>query len=333
MIPQRRLVNIARDEILICAARGGRYEHRPMNKNATSPAPVQAAAVPAPTEAVADLSVLRAEIDRIDASMHALLIERSQIVDRLVQVKRTRGAEGGSAFRPAREASMMRRLVDRHRGILPLDTVEGIWRVIISTFTYVQAPYAVHADLASGEAAMRDASRFHFGFTVPFIGHMGASGVVAAVARSRGDLGLVPAFAAPGAGAWWTALEGEHAPKIIARLPFVERADHPAGLPVFCIAHPVTDGAVTEVEAWSLHVSGWNAQAARALAPLAEVVAVPDRGLDGAALLASIPVGGERVNDVSLDTVLAALRDSGASVRAAALVGSHASRYTHQPQG
>ena len=34
---------------------------------------------------------------------------------------------------------MMRRLVERHRGILPLDTVESIWRVIISTFTFVQA--------------------------------------------------------------------------------------------------------------------------------------------------------------------------------------------------
>ncbi|TSJ63889.1 hypothetical protein FO470_00870 [Starkeya sp. 3C] len=300
-----------------------------MDKIANIPAAPQSATAPASADSGTDLATLRAEIDRIDASMHALLMERGQIIDRLVAVKRSRGAEGGSAFRPAREASMMRRLVDRHRGILPLDTVEGIWRVIISTFTYVQAPYAVHADLASGEAAMRDASRFHFGFTVPFIGHMGASGVVAAVARSRGDLGLVPAFAAPSAGAWWTALEGEHAPKVIARLPFVERADHPAGLPVFCIAHPVTDGAVTEVEAWSLHVSGWNAQAARALAPLAEIIAVPDRGLDGAALLASIPVGGT----VSLDAVLAALRASGASVRAAALVGSHASRYTHQPQG
>ena len=31
---------------------------------------------------------------------------------------------------------MMRRLVQRHRGILPLDTVESIWRVIISTFTH-----------------------------------------------------------------------------------------------------------------------------------------------------------------------------------------------------
>lgn len=300
-----------------------------MSANPENPAaPVDTASLPAAEPAI-DLAALRAEIDRIDASMHALLIERGRIIDRLVAVKRSRAAEGGSAFRPAREASMMRRIVDRHEGILPLDTVEGIWRVIISTFTYVQAPYAVHADLASGEAAMRDASRFHFGFTVPFIGHMGASGVVAAVARSRGDLGLVPAFAAPGAGAWWTALEGEHAPKIIARLPFVERADHPAGLPVFCIAHPVTDGAVTEVETWSLHVSGWNAQAARALAPLAEAIAVPDRGLDGAALLASIPVGGE----ADLETVLSALRASGVSVRAAALVGSHASRYTHSPQG
>ncbi|MCK0206572.1 chorismate mutase [Starkeya koreensis] len=300
-----------------------------MDKIANAPAAPSGAISPAPADAVADLGVLREEIDRIDAAMHALLIERSQIIDRLVAVKRARGAESGSAFRPAREASMMRRIVDRHRGILPLDTVEGIWRVIISTFTYVQAPYAVHADLASGEPAMRDTSRFHFGFTVPFIGHMGAGGVVSAVARSRGDLGLVPAFAAPGAGAWWTALEGEHAPKIIARLPFVERADHPAGLPVFCIAHPVTDGAVTEVEVWSLHVSGWNGQAARALAPLAEIVAVPDRGLDGAALLASIPLDAE----ASLDTVLAALRASGVSVRAAALVGSHASRYTHTPQG
>lgn len=277
---------------------------------------------------VEDLGTLRVEIDRIDAAMHALLMERGQIIDRLVAVKRARAAEGGSAFRPAREASMMRNLVDRHRGILPLDTVEGIWRVIISTFTYVQAPYAVHADLASGEAAMRDTTRFHFGFTVPFIAHMGASGVVSAVAHSRGDLGLVPAFAAPGAGPWWTALEGENAPKIIARLPFVERADHPAGLPVFCIAHPVTDGAVTDVELWSLHVAGWSAQAARALAPLAEVIAVPDHGLDGAALLVSIPKGG----NVGLDAVLDALRASGASLRAVALVGSHASRYTHSPQ-
>src|SRR5580704_3696090 len=84
------------------------------------------------------LADLRAEIDRIDAEMHALLIERGRVIDRLIEIKTRQG--GGSAFRPAREASMMRAIVKRHRGRLPVDTVEGIWRVIISTFTFIQAP-------------------------------------------------------------------------------------------------------------------------------------------------------------------------------------------------
>src|SRR5437868_10081394 len=102
---------------------------------------------------------------------------------------------------------MMRRLVERHRGILPLDTVESIWRVIISTFTYVQAPFSIHADLSAGDSGMRDSARFHFGFTVPFMPHGGAASVVAAVSDSIGDLGLVPAIDVAGAGAWWAALE------------------------------------------------------------------------------------------------------------------------------
>src|ERR1700712_4436015 len=118
------------------------------------------------------LTDLRRDIDRIDAEMHRLLMERGDIIARLIAVKQTQ--ESGSAFRPAREADMMRRLVDRHHGILPLDTVEGIWRVIIATFTYVQAPFAVHADLSAGDAHMRDSARFHFGFTVPFLAHFSA---------------------------------------------------------------------------------------------------------------------------------------------------------------
>src|SRR5919201_775535 len=163
------------------------------------------------------LAELRSEIDRIDAAMHALLMERGEIIDRLIAAKHTQ--ESGSAFRPAREADMMRRLVERHRGILPLDTVESIWRVIIASFTYVQAPFSVHADLSAGEAVMRDSARFHFGFTVPFIPHVGAAGAVSAVSESKGDLGLVPAFAVAGAAAWWTRPEFETATKIIARLP------------------------------------------------------------------------------------------------------------------
>jgi chorismate mutase len=263
------------------------------------------------------LADLRKEIDRIDEAMHRLLMDRGEIIDRLISVKKTQ--ETGSAFRPAREADMMRRLVERHRGILPLDTVEGIWRVIISTFTYVQAPYSVHADLSAGDALMRDSARFHFGFTAPFVAHMGASAVVAAVSESKGDLGLVPAFAV--AGAWWNALEFDAAPKIIARLPFVERRDHPAALPVFVISRAAADAMVREVEVWSVRVAGWGTTAADAIGSIGEVVAVPDKAFDGAALLIAVP------REKGIEPVTKALVEAGASVRATALVGSHATRY------
>jgi chorismate mutase len=265
------------------------------------------------------LADLRVEIDRIDENMHELLIARGEIIERLISVKKSQ--ETGSAFRPAREADMMRRLVKRHHGNLPLDTAESIWRVIISTFTYVQAPFSVHADLSAGDALMRDSARFHFGFTVPFVAHMGASSVVEAVSESRGDLGLIPAFATAGSGPWWAALEFDSAPKIIARLPFVERANHPAAMPVFVISRVAADAMVTETEVWSLRVSGWSAAAVNAVAPVADVVAVPDRAFDGAALLVSVERGG-------IDAVAGALVKAGASIRSKALVGSHATRYT-----
>lgn len=261
------------------------------------------------------LADLRAEIDRIDEQMHRLLMARGEIIDRLVAVKRSQTE--GSAFRPAREAAMMRRLVERHQGLLPLDTVESIWRVIISTFTYVQAPYAVHADLSVGEPQMRDSARFHFGFTAPFLPHLGPRGVVEAVAASKGDLGLLPATAVLGGDAWWTALEPQGAPKIIARLPFVERADHPAGLPVFVVSHPIDDAAVTEVEVWSVGVAHWEPRVAGVLAARAEILAAATASPGGAALLVSVPAG-------ACDEALQAFETAGMKVRGAVLVGSHA---------
>ncbi|WP_375457978.1 chorismate mutase [uncultured Enterovirga sp.] len=185
------------------------------------------------------LAALRSEIDRIDEAMHRLLMERGEIIDRLIATKGT--VASGSAFRPEREAAMMRVLAGRHRGLLPFDAPESIWRVIISTFTYVQAPYGVHADIGAGDAAMRDSARFHFGFTTPLVTHPEAASVILAVARSRGDLGLV----APGSaqGAWWRALEDPNGPKVIARLPFTDRPGHPAGTPILVVSKvPSSEG-------------------------------------------------------------------------------------------
>jgi chorismate mutase len=265
------------------------------------------------------LADLRVEIDRIDAEMHGLLIERGRVIDRLIEIKTHQG--GGSAFRPAREASMMRAIAERHRGRLPLDTVESIWRVIISTFTYIQAPYSVHIDVSGDDAKMRDSARFHFGFTVPCAPHLGAADVIRAVAGSGGDLGMFALDGGPGAGAWWMRLAPPDAPKIIARLPFVERADHPAGLPVFVISRPLVDGAAREVVLESVTLDRWRADVPNALRKIgAEVIGSAANEM-GLALLVTRP------GDIAADAVSEALRSAGGADVRASEVGAHADRF------
>jgi len=93
------------------------------------------------------------------------------------------------------------------------------------------------------------------------------------------------------------------------------------------ISRAAPDAMVREVETWSVRVAGWGSGPARALAELADVIAVPDRAFDGAALLVSVPQGG------SFTAVSDALVAAGASVRSSALVGGHAIRYTVSAEG
>jgi chorismate mutase len=269
--------------------------------------------------AVETLADLRVEIDRIDASMHALLMERGRIIDRLIAIKARQG--GGSAFRPAREASMMRALAERHRGLLPLDTVEGIWRIIISTFTYVQSNYSVHVDMSRGDAPMRDSARFHFGFTVPCVPHHSAGGVIEAVARASGDLGMFALDGGIGAGPWWTRLCPPSAPKIIARLPMVERPDHPAGMPVFVVARPLADGAARDVVIDCVSLDRWRGDYPAALGALgAEIIGNAADGMGLSLLIA-------RPGALASTAIAGALRDAGAGDLRVAEVGAHAARF------
>ena len=272
--------------------------------------------ISSPPETLADL---RVEIDRIDSSLHALLIERGEIIDRLIAIKARQG--GGSAFRPSREASMMRAIAERHRGHLPLDTVESIWRIIISTFTYVQSHYSVHADISAGDTAMRDSVRFHFGFTVPYVTHRGPAGVIEAVARSDGDLGLVRIDAGAAAGAWWQALCAADAPKIIARLPFIERPGHPAGMPVFVVAQPLAEAAARDIVLHVAALERWHPGIPAALATFGGQLI--GNAADRMGLSVLIEAGGA-IGDAQ---IAAALRAVGAAPDRLVEAGSHAARF------
>jgi chorismate mutase len=266
-----------------------------------------------------NLADLRREIDRIDEAMHRLLMERGTIIDRLIAVKKT--SESGSAFRPGREAAMMRALAERHQGLLPLDTVESIWRVIIATFTFVQAPYSVHADISGGDAPMRDTARFHFGFTVPYLQHGSAAAVIETVARSRGDLGIFRLDQGASAGAWWRALAGGGRPKVIARLPFIERPDHPAGTPVFVISKPLADAAMRDVVLYAAQFERWRESAVEALRDLGCEIIASAGEANGLSVLLATP------GSLAPGDLREPLARAGASLASLVEVGSHAERF------
>ncbi|MCB1481404.1 MAG: chorismate mutase [Rhodobiaceae bacterium] len=169
------------------------------------------------------LAALRTEIDEIDAQMHALLQRRATVIEALVKAKKTRS---GAAFRPDREAHMMQRLAARHKGELPFLTIAHIWRVIISTFTQLQASYRVY--LGGEDPALRDLARYQFGFSTPLVPCPDRESALMTLSDTSSDLSLV--FNG-GDADWWTAAldRGGH---VIAVLPELSGRDgdvfHPA---------------------------------------------------------------------------------------------------------
>jgi len=167
---------------------------------------------------------------------------------------------------------------------------------------------------------MRDCCRFHFGFTVPYVPHHGTAAVIAAVSAAKGDLGLVAVSG--GGGDWWSALLPPTAPKIIARLPFVERPDHPAGLPLFVIAKPLSEAASRDVVLYAVNaVAAPHAAASAGLAT--DGIEIIDHAKAGGGVSLLIAAPG------SLDgaALRAALGKAGVDAKAIGEIGSHAARF------
>ncbi len=272
------------------------------------------------SNALSPLAQLRIEIDRIDASIHALLVERGDVVGRVIEAKRAAG-DTGSAFRPDREADLMRKIVLKNPGRWPVDAPENIWRVLVATSTFTQVPYSVHVDISGGDIAMRESMRFHFGFTVPFVAAESSTQVITKVENSNGDLGMFRIDQSADLGAWWKGLERPDAPKIIARLPFAERADHPVGLPVFVIANPQRDGLARETILASIRAERWRAPAFDALKALGAELVASAGDANGANLLVAHPA------EIAREALTNALTEAKCAPSRYLEVGCHARRF------
>lgn len=166
------------------------------------------------------LGNLRGEIDRIDDQIHDLIMERAAIVERIREAK---GNTGQESMQPAREAQILRRLVERHHGPLPAEVIVHMWRQLIPALIGMQMPVKIAVFAPELRRGFWDIARDHFGSWAPMVPTDSPAGAVRAVSNGDASVAVVPWPEMMEQRPWWTLLMGDDPsiPRIIGFLPFM----------------------------------------------------------------------------------------------------------------
>ena len=174
---------------------------------------------PAPDESPAQdpwrggLPALRAALDRIDDALHDLLMQRAAVVEQVAKSGKP------AAFRPGREAQIIRRLLARHSGHLPRVAIFRIWRELLAGTTSMQTQFTLAVCETDAGGAMTQLAREHFGALTPLRVHGSPGGALTEVSNQSASVAILP-FPTE-TDSWWTTLS-KREPRIhvVARLPF-----------------------------------------------------------------------------------------------------------------
>jgi chorismate mutase len=166
-----------------------------------------------------DLDAVRREIDNLDERIHDLLMERATALGRIASTK----AGQGLFLRAGREAQILRRLVARHRGALPVHALARIWRELISALYRVQGPLEIAVHAPDKSASYWDLARNHFGSVTPMTLHRSAPAVLRLVNTRPNTVAILAAPQDGEADPWWRnlAFAAPGAPRVLAKLPFL----------------------------------------------------------------------------------------------------------------
>lgn len=169
---------------------------------------------------------LRRKIDRIDTSLHDLIMQRTDIVQRIADIKEKSRIV---VMHPGREADITRRLVERHTGPFPASSLVQIWREMIAAVTSIQGAHSVAINVPENQQAYWDLARSHFGSQTPMTSHAVARDVVSGVSAGETKVGVLPIPSDDDPDPWWPSLCVSDAPRIIIRLPFAGRGNARGG--------------------------------------------------------------------------------------------------------
>jgi chorismate mutase len=179
------------------------------------------------------LDDVRREIDSIDDNIQDLLIRRTELVEQVRAIKR----DWRVKIQPSREAEIIYRLLERHRGPFPKRDLVAMWRILICATLSFEGPFSVAVYAPPGEGGYWDLARDHFGSCTPMTRHGSVRAVIEVVHRQDAVVGVLPLPRHDDADPWWRHIVTSHldAPKIIARLPFAGSATVRGGLEALAI--------------------------------------------------------------------------------------------------
>lgn len=164
------------------------------------------------------LAGVRRQIDALDDAIHDLIMRRTELVNQVRELKRGSRVK----IRPSREAEIVCRLVDRHRGPFPKRELTAIWRQLINATLAFEGPFAIAVYMPDDSVGYWDVARDHFGQYTPMTRHASVRSVIEAVHRQDSTVGILPLPQQDDDDPWWRHIVTNQpdAPRIIARLPF-----------------------------------------------------------------------------------------------------------------
>lgn len=169
-------------------------------------------------DAEQSLEAVRRKIDAIDDSIHDLIMQRTELVEKVKDLKRGMPIK----IRPSREAEIVYRLLRRHKGRFPRRELTEIWRHLIMATLCFEGPFSVAVFMPSTEGAYWDLARDHFGIFTPMARFLSARAAIEAIAAGNATVGVLPMPRQDDPDPWWPSLMSDrpNIPRVIARLPF-----------------------------------------------------------------------------------------------------------------
>lgn len=172
------------------------------------------------------LQNLRKEIDQIDDSLHEQIIKRANIVLEIAKLKKKLAETTGQAmtWHPAREITIIRRLIAKNNEAFPKTSIFRIWREMFGALINLQEPFSVGVFMPQRGAGFLEIARDQFGAYSPCTVYNSIGQVIRDVSEHIVSVGIIPIFdEQESPSPWWIKMLSaqDKKLKVVARLPLI----------------------------------------------------------------------------------------------------------------